>query len=121
MEDCGRDLEGAPLTGFKQGRSLLLQVGGGGGRQIQQCASEAASLDTCPPARPPAQRCPHPLWQVALTLAVAEEACEFEHRDLHWGNVLLKAADSTTTSCTYRGMQVRACSRACSSSRAGSA
>ena len=29
------------------------------------------------------------LLQVVLTLAVGEEACGFEHRDLHWGNVLL--------------------------------
>jgi hypothetical protein len=27
MEDCGRDLEGAQVQGFRQGRSLLLQVG----------------------------------------------------------------------------------------------
>ena len=28
--------------------------------------------------------------QTALTLAVAEEACQFEHRDLHWGNLLIR-------------------------------
>ena len=27
--------------------------------------------------------------QCALTLAVAEEALQFEHRDLHWGNLLI--------------------------------
>ncbi|XP_017797465.1 PREDICTED: uncharacterized protein LOC108578612, partial [Habropoda laboriosa] len=33
--------------------------------------------------------------QTALALAVAEKAVEFEHRDLHWGNILISPTDES--------------------------
>jgi serine/threonine-protein kinase haspin len=45
------------------------------------------------------------LLQIALTLAIAERSFEFEHRDLHWGNVLLGDEDDELDfkldGCTY--------------------
>nr|AGC92718.1 haspin-like protein [Heliconius erato] len=41
--------------------------------------------------------------QVAFGLAVAEEAFQFEHRDLHWGNVLIAPTDQTHAHFVLRG------------------
>jgi hypothetical protein len=63
------------------------------------------------------------LLQAALALAVGEEALGFEHRDLHWGNVLLRAAPSLTTAFRLRGMdisvqtQARRCGGGCVAGR----
>ncbi|KAB1202052.1 Serine/threonine-protein kinase haspin [Morella rubra] len=43
------------------------------------------------------------LVQVTAALAVAEVAYEFEHRDLHWGNILLSRNDSETLQFTLEG------------------
>ncbi|XP_031627850.1 serine/threonine-protein kinase Haspin homolog ALK2 isoform X2 [Contarinia nasturtii] len=47
--------------------------------------------------------------QVALSLAVAESQFEFEHRDLHWGNVLVQptAEKSLTFHLNGRSIEVR--------------
>lgn len=41
------------------------------------------------------------ILQVALALAIAEDSLAFEHRDLHWGNVMLTPASSTYITCRY--------------------
>lgn len=48
----------------------------------------------------------HPVQvQVALTLAVGEEAAGFEHRDLHWGNLLISRAAPATAPFRLRSLQ----------------
>ncbi|KAG0500942.1 hypothetical protein HPP92_001014 [Vanilla planifolia] len=46
------------------------------------------------------------LLQVTAALAVAESACEFEHRDLHWGNILLLRNDAMTVNFTLEGKKI---------------
>ncbi|CAG4974784.1 unnamed protein product [Parnassius apollo] len=41
--------------------------------------------------------------QIAFGLAVAEEAFQFEHRDLHWGNVLILPTDQKFATFVLRG------------------
>uniref|UniRef100_A0A1A9WK01 non-specific serine/threonine protein kinase n=1 Tax=Glossina brevipalpis TaxID=37001 RepID=A0A1A9WK01_9MUSC len=46
------------------------------------------------------------LQQIILTLAVAEEAYQFEHRDLHWGNVLVLNTDQKFISYKLAGKKL---------------
>ncbi|KAF4359357.1 hypothetical protein G4B88_024024 [Cannabis sativa] len=46
------------------------------------------------------------LVQVTAALAVAEAAYEFEHRDLHWGNVLLSRNESATVQFILEGKKM---------------
>ncbi|SCV68901.1 BQ2448_1022 [Microbotryum intermedium] len=39
------------------------------------------------------------LWQAAQACARGEEKVEFEHRDLHWGNLLVKPLQNATSPC----------------------
>ncbi|KAL7644429.1 UNVERIFIED_CONTAM: hypothetical protein RMT77_005260 [Armadillidium vulgare] len=46
------------------------------------------------------------IWlQVVHALSVAEELHEFEHRDLHWGNVLVKKTSETSLKYCLRGKE----------------
>ncbi|CAG0914650.1 unnamed protein product [Notodromas monacha] len=46
------------------------------------------------------------LLQVAVALAVGESAVRFEHRDLHWGNVLLKFTEKAEAEFVLDGKRV---------------
>jgi len=46
------------------------------------------------------------VYQVTLSLAIAESALQFEHRDLHWGNVLVQRTSEPTLSYMFDGSPV---------------
>ena len=45
--------------------------------------------------------------QVAFSLAVAEEVLQFEHRDLHWGNVLVQKTKKSRLQYQLMGQQYK--------------
>lgn len=45
-------------------------------------------------------------YQIALTLAIAEQQMQFEHRDLHWGNILLEPTDQPFVSFKLKGRAI---------------
>ncbi|KAJ8572754.1 hypothetical protein K7X08_009265 [Anisodus acutangulus] len=46
------------------------------------------------------------LSQITLAMAVSEAAYEFEHRDLHWGNILLSRKGLDTVQYTLEGKEI---------------
>ena len=46
------------------------------------------------------------LFQIVVALAVAEEESQFEHRDLHWGNVLIKRTRAQKKQARLNGVDI---------------
>ncbi|XP_058532271.1 serine/threonine-protein kinase haspin [Ochotona princeps] len=64
-----------------------------GGTDLEQMKTKLSSMATAKSI----------LHQVTASLAVAEESLHFEHRDLHWGNVLLKKTNVRELQYTLKG------------------
>ena len=74
--------ENEPVDGYGDDQLYVVFVVGNGGTDLEgfspRSFEEMKSI----------------LLQSVITLAVAENACEFEHRDLHWGNILIQRDSS---------------------------
>ncbi|KAH8318197.1 hypothetical protein KR067_012721, partial [Drosophila pandora] len=51
------------------------------------------------------------LLQVIITLAIGEEVYEFEHRDLHWGNILIEQTNKKRIVYKFNGEKLAVCSK----------
>lgn len=71
------------------------------------CSSQPECSDTiCVFQFDTIQQAKSVLSQVAYALAVAEEMLQFEHRDLHWGNVLVRPTDTENIKYRLKGKPV---------------
>ena len=105
VADGGCDLERFDIRHFDEARSLLLQVGPACPSCPQPCLPGHKSCLTVRRSKvlwSPVRAFVMCMMQAVVALAVAEAACQFEHRDLHWGNVLLRRGAPATTHARLR-------------------
>ncbi|XP_004716215.1 serine/threonine-protein kinase haspin [Echinops telfairi] len=78
---------------FGEGQLFIVLEFEFGGTDLEQMRKKLASMATAKSI----------LHQITASLAVAEAALHFEHRDLHWGNVLLKKTNHKELQYTLNG------------------